>query len=147
MYNTWFIREKYYHFTILAGIFIFEKDWPVHLFLLNTFEAVFESIVCLFVCFQQLANCISENWEMCELFLSSLITCYFFCIRSSSILSIVHKVVQVTAKLKQSSKRGRKKKQYVIRRSEVKVWKMTDKWYVIFVYMYMPKVYILPAST
>ena len=69
---------KYSLFTILAGVFIFEKDWPVHLFLLNTFETAFESIVCLFVCYQQLANDISKNsklrkWEMYEIFLSSFI--------------------------------------------------------------------------
>ena len=40
---------KYSLFTKLAGVFIFEKDRPVHLFLLNTFETAFESIVCLFV--------------------------------------------------------------------------------------------------
>ena len=40
---------KYSLFTIWAGVFIFEKDWPVHLFLLNTIEMAFESIVCLFV--------------------------------------------------------------------------------------------------
>ena len=40
---------KYSLLTILAGVFIFEKDWPVRIFLLNTFEMAFESIVCLFV--------------------------------------------------------------------------------------------------
>ena len=40
---------KYSLFTILSGVFIFEKDWPVHLFLLNTFKTALESIVCLFV--------------------------------------------------------------------------------------------------
>ena len=39
---------KYSLFTILAGVITFEKDWPVHLILLNTFETAFESIVCLF---------------------------------------------------------------------------------------------------
>ena len=57
-------------------------------------------IYCLFVCFQQLANDISKNskvrkWEMCKIFLSSFIICYFFCITSSNILCTVHKVVHV----------------------------------------------------
>ena len=88
--------------------------------------------VCLFVCFQHLANYISENskvkvrnvWNI----LSSCIMCYFFCRRSSSILCTVNKVVHVTAKIIWSSKHSRKK-QYVVRRSEVKVWKMADKWH------------------
>ena len=47
---------------------------------------------------------------MCEIFLSSFIMCYFFCLRSSSILCTVHKEVHVTAKKIQSSKHSRKKK-------------------------------------
>ena len=58
--NT-YIREKYSIFTILADVFIFEIDWPVQLFLLTTFEVAFKSIACLFFCFQQIANYISEN--------------------------------------------------------------------------------------
>ena len=46
---------------------------------------------------------------------------YFFCIRSSSISCTVHKIANVTAKIIQNSKRGRKKKQYVVRRGKVKV--------------------------
>ena len=60
MSNT-YIREKYSLFTILADVFISEIDWPVQLFLLTTFEVAFKSILCLFVCFQQIANYISEN--------------------------------------------------------------------------------------
>ena len=41
--------NKYSLFTILAGVFIFERDWPVHFFPLNTFETAFESIARLFV--------------------------------------------------------------------------------------------------
>ena len=74
---------------------------------------------------------------MCEIFLSSFIMCYFFCIRSSSISCTVPKVVHVTAKIIQNSKRGRKKKQYVVRRGEAKAWKIADKYYVIF---YMSKI-------
>ena len=47
--NTWYIREKYSLFAILAGVFILEKDWPVNFFILNTFETAFKSIVFLFV--------------------------------------------------------------------------------------------------
>ena len=46
---------------------------------------------------------------MCEIFLSSFIMCYFFCVRPSSILCTVHKEVHVTAKIIQSSKHSRKK--------------------------------------
>ena len=56
-----YIREKYSLFTFLADVFFFEIDWPVQLFLLTTFEVAFKSILCLFVCFQQIANYISEN--------------------------------------------------------------------------------------
>ena len=48
MSNTWYIHEKYSLFTILAGVFISETDWHVNLFLLNTFETAFQSIVSLF---------------------------------------------------------------------------------------------------
>ena len=44
-----YTSEKYYLFIILMGFSIFEKDWPVIIFLLNTFEIAFESIVNLFV--------------------------------------------------------------------------------------------------
>ena len=64
---------------------------------------------------------------MCEIFLSSFIMCYFFCVRSSSILCTVHKEVHVTAKKIQSSKHSRKKKQNAVRRSEVKAWKIAHK--------------------
>ena len=47
--HTWYMREKYSVLTILAGVFICGKDWPVNFYLLNTFERAFESIVCLFV--------------------------------------------------------------------------------------------------
>ena len=42
-------------------------------------------------------------------------------------------------KIIQSNKCGWEKKQYIVRRSEVKAWKMSDKWYVIF-YKYMSKI-------
>ena len=48
MSNTGYIHENYSLFTILAGFLIFEKDCLITLFLLNTFEVAFESIVCLF---------------------------------------------------------------------------------------------------
>ena len=113
--NTWYIREKYSLFTILAGVFIFEKDWPASLFLLHTFETAFEFVVCLFVClfvcFQQLANQMSENSKLKVRSVWNIFVFmyYFFCIRSSSILCTVNKVVHVTAKIIQRSKRGRKK--------------------------------------
>ena len=48
---------------------------------------------------------------MCEIFLSSFIMCYFFCIRQSSIFCIVHKVVHVSKNIEiiESSKCGWKK--------------------------------------
>ena len=70
---------------------------------MNISEMAFESIVCLFVCLFSAINYISENskvkWGMCEIFLSSFIMCYFFCVRSSSISCTFHKEVHVTAKI------------------------------------------------
>ena len=68
---------KYSFFTILVGVFIFEKDWPVHFFSIGYFWNNIW-IYYFFVCFQWLANDISKNWklrkwEMCEIFLSSFI--------------------------------------------------------------------------
>ena len=77
---------------------------------------------------------------MCEIFLSSFIMCYVFCVRLTRTLCTVYKVVHVTAKIMQSSKRGRKKSStVVVRGSEVKARKIVDKWYVIF-YKYMSKI-------
>ena len=45
---VWYTSEKYSLFIILIGFSIFEKDWPFIIFLLNTFEIAFESIVNLF---------------------------------------------------------------------------------------------------
>ena len=47
MSNTIYIHKMNSLFPILAGVFIFKKDWPVKL--LTTSEAAFESIVCLSV--------------------------------------------------------------------------------------------------
>ena len=104
---------KYSLFTILAGVFIFEKDWTVHLFLLNTFETAFESIVCLFVCFQQLANDILKNskvkvrnlWNIFVFFHYVLLLLY------KIIEHIMHSSQSSTrvAKIIESSKRGWKK--------------------------------------
>ena len=46
---VWYTSENYSLFIILIGFSIFEKDWPVIIFLLNTFEIAFESVVNLFV--------------------------------------------------------------------------------------------------
>ena len=87
MSNTWYMCEKYSLFKILAGFFIFEKYWPVKSF---SSEYFWNSIwiYCLFVCFQQLANYISENskvkvrnaWNIFVFFH----VCYFFCIMHNS---------------------------------------------------------------
>ena len=47
--SKWYIRENYCLSIILARVLLFDKDWPVNLFLLNIFETAFESIACLFV--------------------------------------------------------------------------------------------------
>ena len=75
---------------------------------------------------------------MSEIFLSSFIMCYFFCIRSSSILWTVQKVVHVIAKKIQNIKHGRKKTVRCKKISENV--KYGSKWYVIF-YKYLSQTF------
>ena len=99
-------------------------------------------IYCLFFSFQQLGNYLSENskvkvknvWNIFVFFHYGLLLLY------KIIKHIMHSSQSSTreAKIIQSSKHGRKK-QYVVRRSKVKVWKIEDKLYVIF-RKYMTKI-------
>ena len=97
--NTWYICEKYSLVTILADVLIFEKDWPVNLFLLNTIETGFKSIVCLFVCFQKLANYISKKSKIKVINVWNIFSFFHY------VLLLLYKIIKHIMHSSQSSKR------------------------------------------
>ena len=125
--------SQYYYQQVSSFL---KKHWCVYLFLLIHLNLLFV------FSFSTIRYYISENlkvkvknvWNIFVFFHYVLLLLY------KIIKHIMHSSQSSTreAKIIQSSKHGRKK-QYVVRRSKVKVWKIEDKLYVIF-RKYMTKI-------